>query len=285
MTRGVVRGQRSAQHLQGALVHHGHQPHRDRRVLPHATAPCRSRRSRPTRSSTRGSAFRVAPRLGPLADRHQPAARTSRRVSRPARRLKPTNVPSRCDRYGASDEHVRPCVCAAATLVACLLIRAAVGPGARAPIEANLKAVFLFNFSKYVTWPAVAIGERSPAEVRICVTANDAFFGLLKTAVQGEDIDGRPLVRGRARRAGRCQELPDSLCRRLAQRRCEGVARRGAQPPGADRRRRHVDRRPVIAFVRDDNRIRFDINRAAASRQQLNVSSKLLRLARQVKDR
>jgi hypothetical protein len=41
----------------------------------------------------------------------------------------------------------------------------------------------------------------------------------------------------------------------------------------------------VIAFVRDDNRIRFDINRASASRRGLNVSSKLLRLARQVKDR
>ena len=41
----------------------------------------------------------------------------------------------------------------------------------------------------------------------------------------------------------------------------------------------------VIAFVRDDNRIRFDINRAAAGRRNLNVSAKLLRLARQVRDR
>ena len=40
----------------------------------------------------------------------------------------------------------------------------------------------------------------------------------------------------------------------------------------------------VIAFVRDNNRIRFDINRAAAARRGLNVSSKLLRLARQVRD-
>jgi hypothetical protein len=41
----------------------------------------------------------------------------------------------------------------------------------------------------------------------------------------------------------------------------------------------------VIAFVREENRLRFDINRASASRRGLNVSSKLLRLARQVKDR
>jgi hypothetical protein len=42
---------------------------------------------------------------------------------------------------------------------------------------------------------------------------------------------------------------------------------------------------PVITFVRDNRRIRFDINRASASRHGLNVSSKLLRLARQVRDR
>jgi hypothetical protein len=41
----------------------------------------------------------------------------------------------------------------------------------------------------------------------------------------------------------------------------------------------------VIAFVRDDNRIRFDINRAAAVRRGLNVSSKLLRLAREVREK
>jgi dihydroxyacid dehydratase/phosphogluconate dehydratase len=41
----------------------------------------------------------------------------------------------------------------------------------------------------------------------------------------------------------------------------------------------------VIAFVRDGNRIRFDIHRGAANRRNLNVSSKLLRLARQVRER
>ena len=41
----------------------------------------------------------------------------------------------------------------------------------------------------------------------------------------------------------------------------------------------------VIAFVRDANRIRFDINRAAADRRNLNVSAKLLRPARKVRDR
>ena len=38
----------------------------------------------------------------------------------------------------------------------------------------------------------------------------------------------------------------------------------------------------VIAFVRDQDRVRFDINRAAAAKQNLSISSRLLGLARRV---
>lgn len=173
---------------------------------------------------------------------------------------------------------------AAATIVVCLLIAPA---SAQTPprMEASLKAVFLYNFSKYVTWPAVAIGERSPAEVRICATANDTFFGLLKAAVQGEDVDGRPLV-------------PVALDGLDAARTCQILYVGDAHSLDARAWLAAVRNRQVltvgdgaltddlvIAFVRDGNRIRFDINRAAASRQKLNISSKLLRLARHVRDR
>ena len=151
--------------------------------------------------------------------------------------------------------------------------------------EANLKAVFLFNFAKYVTWPAAGIGERSPAEIRICVTADDTFFTLLKSAVQGEDVDGRPLVAvalSGLDEARSCQILyvgaansPDGKAW-LGAVRGRQVLTVGDGP---------LSDETAIAFVRDDNRIRFDINRVAAARHNVNVSSKLLRLARQVRDR
>ena len=179
----------------------------------------------------------------------------------------------------------RPCSIAAAAAV-CLAI--ALDAGAQSspvPIEANVKAVFLFNFSKYVTWPPIAIGERSPGDVRICVTANDGFFTLLKAAVQGEDVDGKPLV------PIALEGLDDArICQILyvgdaqsADAKAWLAAVRGMQvltvADGA------LNDDTVITFVRDSNRIRFDINRAAASRRSLNISSKLLRLARQVRDR
>jgi len=154
-----------------------------------------------------------------------------------------------------------------------------------APIEANVKAVFLFNFTKYVTWPATGIGERSPAEVRVCVTANDAFYSLLKAAVEGEAIDGKPLVPvalDGLDDAKTCQILYVGDSQSPDAKAWLSVVR-GAQvltvADGA------LNDETVITFVRDDNRIRFDINRVAAERRNLNVSAKLLRLARKVKDR
>ena len=156
---------------------------------------------------------------------------------------------------------------------------------APAAAENDVKAVFLFNFAKYVTWPAVDIGERSPVEVRVCVTATDPFFALLKSAIQGETLDGKPLTPvalDGLDEARNCQILyvgdtqtPDA--------KAWLAAVRGRQVLTVGDRALNDD--TVIAFVRDENRIRFDINRAAAERRGLNISSKLLRLARQVKDR
>lgn len=152
------------------------------------------------------------------------------------------------------------------------------------PNESNVKAVFLFNFSKYVTWPP-ASDDRSPGEIRICVPAKDAFFEGLKAAVKDEDIDGRPLqalaLTG-LDEARTCHILfvgdANSLDGKawLSAVRGRQVLTVGNGPLNDD---------TVITFIRDQNRIRFDINRSAAAARGLNISAKLLRLARQVKER
>ena len=171
------------------------------------------------------------------------------------------------------------------TIVVCTAWRATANAQTPSSVEANIKAVFLFNFAKYVTWPTVGIGERSPTGIRICVTADDTFFTLLKSAVEGEDVDGKPLeplaLTG-LDEARSCHILfvgdansPDGKAWLTAVRGHQ-VLTVGNGP---------LNDETVIAFIREDNRIRFDINRAAAGRHQLAVSAKLLRLARQVRDR
>jgi len=152
-------------------------------------------------------------------------------------------------------------------------------------VEASVKAVFLYNFAKYVSWPPVVPGDRSPAEVRICVTADDAFFALLKDAVEGESIDGRPLL------PVALEGLDDApTCHILYVGDSQSADARAWLSVVRNRQVLTVGDGPltdevVITFVRDQNRVRFDVNRTAGTRRGLNVSSKLLRLARQVRER
>jgi hypothetical protein len=180
--------------------------------------------------------------------------------------------------------HARPLLLLL-TLVVCAINTARTAAQSASGAEANVKAVFLFNFTKYVNWPAPSISERSPTAIRICVTANDTFFTLLRSAVQDEEIDGKPLE------AIALDGLDDApTCQILYVGNATSADGKAWLNAVRGRQVLTVADGPlsdevVIAFIRDENRVRFDINRAAATRHGLNVSSKLLRLARQVRDR
>ena len=148
------------------------------------------------------------------------------------------------------------------------------------PLESEVKAVFLYNFAKYIDWPAPAAG--SSASIRMCVPANPEFLALLREAVRDEVVDGRPL---------RAID-PDGLD---AAKECDILYVGSATTADAGAWINAVRGRQVllvgdgvladglvIAFVRDQNRIRFDISRQAAAKQGLTISSRLLGLARRV---
>ena len=172
---------------------------------------------------------------------------------------------------------------AAVWLVLAVAVAAAPGPAiAQDSLETEIKAVFLYNFAKYVDWPSAPPG--SSESIRICAPNHPSLLTLVRAAVQGETINGRPLS---------AVEL-DGLD---GARDCHIIFVGDAGTPDASAWISAVRGRPtltvadgrlvdgvVIAFVRDHNRVRFDINRAAARKQSLNVSSKLLRLARRIEE-
>lgn len=147
-------------------------------------------------------------------------------------------------------------------------------------LELEVKAVFLYNFAKYVDWPAAQQG--SSASIRMCVPANPEFLTLLREAVRDEVVNGRPLAAlgldgldaarecdilyiGNASTADAVAWINAVRGRQVL------IVGDGTLAEGV-----------VIAFVRDQNRIRFDISRQAAARQKLSISSRLLGLARRV---
>src|ERR1700733_12085803 len=69
----------------------------------------------------------------------------------------------------------------------------ALGASAQAMGEYQVKAAFLYNFARFVQWPAVAFNnDKEP--VRICVLGKDPFGGVLEEAVRGKKVSGRSFV-------------------------------------------------------------------------------------------
>ena len=69
------------------------------------------------------------------------------------------------------------------------------GPGAwaAAPTEYEVKAVFVYNFSRFVTWPPRTFTAADQPFV-IGIVGNDPFGPHLDEAVRGERVDSHPVV-------------------------------------------------------------------------------------------
>lgn len=166
-----------------------------------------------------------------------------------------------------------------------LLCRGA-NPAVSAPLptpEYQLKAVFLFNFAKFVEWPANA--HASPdSPIVIGIVGEDPFGAVLDNAVKGERLGGRPLEVRRFKESGEVagchllfisSSLKDQAGDLLHMLQGQPVLT-VSETPG------FAERGGVVNFVMVDSKVRFEANLQAAARQGLKMSSKLLQLARVV---
>jgi len=159
-----------------------------------------------------------------------------------------------------------------------IFLRAACG--AEAPSEYQVKAVFVYNFSRFVEWAPQAFAAPDEPFV-ICILGGDPFGARLDEAVRGEQIDRHPLLVRRFRNLG---EIGD--CRILYIDRSESAQlqqilaaldHRGTLTVSDldDSSQRGV----MIQFTTENNRIRLRINVESARASGLTISSKLLRSA------
>ncbi len=149
-----------------------------------------------------------------------------------------------------------------------------------APGEYQVKAVFLFNFSQFVEWPAQAFSA-ADAPFTLCVLGEDRFGSQLDAAVRGESVQGHPLIVKRYREAselGTCHMLfiGDSETPQLEQ--ILGSLDGNATLTVSDIEH-SAERGTIIQFANENNRLRLRINVAAARSAGLTISSKLLRPA------
>lgn len=154
---------------------------------------------------------------------------------------------------------------------------------APAGLEYQVKAAFLYNFAKFVEWPAGTF-KGAGDSVIFCVLGNDPFGESLDDVVRGESLDGRRLVVHRTRDVSKAADCHVVFIARSERDRQETILgslyRRGALTVGETDT--FLAAGGIIGFVLDQNKVRFDVNIAAAERSGLKLSSRLLRLARTV---
>lgn len=149
--------------------------------------------------------------------------------------------------------------------------------GAAPSLEWAVKAEYLFKLVPFVDWPQDAFGSPSDA-FHLCVVGQNPFGDLLDQVGQGQSQDQRPVSVLRLNAIGtgdHCQLMyvdgdPQFVAQSLA-----AVAGSPVLTVTDDQ----TMAKGIVNFVLVQNRVRFEIDRAAALRNHLNVSSKLLDLA------
>lgn len=165
--------------------------------------------------------------------------------------------------------------------------RALAGTGAPSDTlftEQRVKAAFLYNFAKFVTWPAGA-ATAGPADSLIIGAVEAGAVGdVLRSSVQGRSARGRPVgvhIFRRVEDVGPCQILyagetdPAVLAGLLRERGWRGVLTVGETD-------RFLQLGGTIRFQVRDNRVGFVVNVSAVAQNALEINSGMLKVAQSV---
>lgn len=154
-------------------------------------------------------------------------------------------------------------------------------PQARAPLEQAVKAAYVYNFTKFVSWPAESPLSREPA-LTIGILGDDSFADTLEATVRGKQVEGRPFTVRRFRTADEVAPCAVFFVGRAMANRLQQIQQRLAGWPvlTVSDAEGFTAQGGMIGLFKEDNRIHFEIGLIATRTAGLSVSSKLLRLSR-----
>lgn len=152
--------------------------------------------------------------------------------------------------------------------------------------EDQIKAAYMFNFAKFVEWPAEAFPPAA-SSLNFCAVGRSQTADELDSLVADKSINGHPI---KVHRLGKLEEIKSCHVLFLAtasgkQQQQVLQAARGlpilvvGDTPGFARSG------GMIGFITENGKVLFEVNPASAEEAHLKISSKLLALARIVSSR
>ncbi len=150
-------------------------------------------------------------------------------------------------------------------------------------LEDEVKAAYLYKFSSYVDWPSGAF-DSANSPFKLCVLGgNERFNATLKKIVQGESVNGRTIEVNQVNTLEKdpgCHILYIGIIDPQQSAVLIDSVRGSNVLTVSDNAYQGI-----IGFTITNNRLRFNINDAAAAENGLIISSRLLKLAVNVKKR
>jgi hypothetical protein len=149
-------------------------------------------------------------------------------------------------------------------------------------LEYDVKAAYIFNLLPFTTWPPSAFASPS-APLTICVAQPDPFGGVLAQTFANEQVGTHPIVIKQVTSPGavpQCHVLfigADADANgALEQAAATSAVLTVGEGPQFERRG------GIITFVVEFGRVRFDVSQTAAARVNIQLSSKVLQVARNI---
>jgi hypothetical protein len=151
--------------------------------------------------------------------------------------------------------------------------------------EYELKAAILYNLIRFVEWPPSAYAD-SQAPTVLCILGQDPFGNSLKTLEQKKDASGRPISIRQLKNENGIRDCHVLYISSSERKTITQILTRlkGSSVMTVGEMSQFAVQGGVIQFTLEDKQVHFQINLDAVSRMELKISSRLLVLARIVKD-
>ena len=148
--------------------------------------------------------------------------------------------------------------------------------------EQDVKAAFLYKFTNFIEWPAAAWQGSGP--FRFCVAASKEMTAIIERTMTGETVNGRTVETRVVTEVDEARQCHLLFIGRTETVRAPALlaAVRTLPVLTVGEADDFVTSGGAIGFVMVDNRVRFDINVENAKRGGLNMSSRLIQVARKL---
>lgn len=150
--------------------------------------------------------------------------------------------------------------------------------------EREARVAYLYNFAKFVEWPADVLPPHAP--IALCVLGDAALGGELEDAVRGHEIAGHKVAVSTVKADGPLRACHLLYITGLDQKHADQLLAAVAGTPvfTVSDGERFAQRGGVANLIFDGGRMRFSINVNSAQHAHLTISSRLLALATIIKD-